>query len=150
MKAFGIVRRPGSHISYTIGSEMAVRLSALRAGEPSPPSKIPSTDFGKRLSRPQGDSASGKISETEKSNDLGNRTRDLQACGIVPQPPTLKHVYSLVIDSRSSAVSILTNCGLYDRVVGIRVPVGQRIFFSQYRPALFWRISNILSSDYQG
>jgi hypothetical protein len=40
--------------------------------------KIPSTHFRYRLSRPQGYSAAGRITSTEKSNDLiGNRTRDL-------------------------------------------------------------------------
>jgi hypothetical protein len=32
-----VVRRRGSHIFYTIGSEMAVMLSALRSGCPLPP-----------------------------------------------------------------------------------------------------------------
>jgi hypothetical protein len=53
---------------------MAVRLSALRAGRPLPP--------GRFLVR-----AAGRVRSTEKSNDLiGNRTRDIPACSIVPQP----------------------------------------------------------------
>jgi hypothetical protein len=41
--------------------------------------------------RPQGHSAAGRIRSTEKeSNDLiGNQTRDLPACSIVPRPTTL-------------------------------------------------------------
>jgi hypothetical protein len=35
-RAHRIVRRRGSHIFYTIGSQMAMRLSALRAGRPLP------------------------------------------------------------------------------------------------------------------
>jgi hypothetical protein len=31
----------------------------------------------------------GRIRSIEKSNDIGNRTHDLPACGIVPQPATL-------------------------------------------------------------
>jgi hypothetical protein len=71
---------------------MAVRLSALRAGRP------PFTSTGrflvlisvKRLSRPQGYSAAGRIRSIEKSSDLrSNRTRDLSAFSIVPQPTTL-------------------------------------------------------------
>jgi hypothetical protein len=31
----------------------------------------------------------GRIRSNEKSNDTGNRTRDLPACSIVPQPTTL-------------------------------------------------------------
>jgi hypothetical protein len=52
--------------------------------------KIPGTHFCSRLSRPQGHSAAGRIRSIEKSHDLiGNRTRDLLACCIVPQPITL-------------------------------------------------------------
>jgi hypothetical protein len=35
-----VVRRRGSHIFYTIGSEMAMRLSALGAGLPLPPGRF--------------------------------------------------------------------------------------------------------------
>jgi hypothetical protein len=41
------------------------------------------------LSRPQGHCAAGRIRSIEKSNDIGNRTRDLPACSIVPQPTML-------------------------------------------------------------
>jgi hypothetical protein len=57
---------------------------------PFTPRKIPGTHFCYRPSRPQGHSAAGRIRSIEKSNDLiGNRTRDLPACSIVPQPTTL-------------------------------------------------------------
>jgi hypothetical protein len=63
---------------------MAVRLSALRAGRSLLPGRF------LVLSRPQGYSAAGRIRLIKKSNDLfGNRTRDLLACSIVPQPSTL-------------------------------------------------------------
>jgi hypothetical protein len=66
-----------------------VRLSALSAGRPLPPRKIPGTHFCERLSRPQGHNAAGSIRSIEKSNDLiGNRTRDLPACSVVAQPIT--------------------------------------------------------------
>jgi hypothetical protein len=39
------MRRRGSHIAQTIGSQMAVRLSALHAGRTLPPTIIPGTDF---------------------------------------------------------------------------------------------------------
>jgi hypothetical protein len=69
---------------------MAVRLSDLRAGHPLSPRKIPGTHFCKRLSFPQGHSATGRIRSIEKSNDLiGNRTHDLTACSVVPQRNTL-------------------------------------------------------------
>jgi hypothetical protein len=48
---------------------------------------IPGTHFCKRLSRPQGHSAVGRIMSMKSSNDtIGNRTRDLPACSAVPQP----------------------------------------------------------------
>jgi hypothetical protein len=70
---------------------MAVRLSALRVGRPPfAPRKIPGAYFCYRLSRRQGHIAVGRIRAIEKSNDLiGNRTRDLPAFSIVPQPTTL-------------------------------------------------------------
>jgi hypothetical protein len=43
----------------------------------------------KRLSRPQGHSAPGKIRSIEKIHLIGNQTRDLPVCSIVPQPTTL-------------------------------------------------------------
>jgi hypothetical protein len=41
------------------------------------------------MSRPQGHSAAGRIRSIEKSNDMGNRTRDFPVCSIVPQPTAL-------------------------------------------------------------
>jgi hypothetical protein len=72
---------------------MAVRFSALRAGRPLPCRKIPGTHFCQRINRPEGHIAAGRIRSIEKYNDfIRNRTRDLQACSIVPQPTTLSHV----------------------------------------------------------
>jgi hypothetical protein len=69
---------------------MAARLSALRAGRPLSPRKIPGTNFCQRVSRPQGHSAAGRIRSTEKyTGFIGIRTRDLPARSIVPQLSTL-------------------------------------------------------------
>jgi hypothetical protein len=47
---------------------------------PLPPGNMPGTHFCKRLSRPQGHSAAGRIMSMKNSNDIiGNRTRDLPA-----------------------------------------------------------------------
>jgi hypothetical protein len=59
-----------------------VRLSALRTGRLYPPGKIPGTHFCLRLSRPQDHSATGRIMSMKNSSDtIGNRTRDVPACG---------------------------------------------------------------------
>ena len=64
-----------------------VRLSALRTGRLYPPGNIHGTHFCLRLSRPQDHSAARRIISMKNSNDImGDRTRDLPACSIVPQP----------------------------------------------------------------
>jgi hypothetical protein len=68
---------------------MAVRLSALRAGRALPPGIFLVLISVKRLSRPQGHSAAGRIRSIEKIHIIETRTRDLLACSIVPQPTTL-------------------------------------------------------------
>jgi hypothetical protein len=50
------------------------------------------------LDRPQGYNAGGRIRSIEKSNDLiRDRTCDLPACNIVPQPTTLQRAPFLVL-----------------------------------------------------
>jgi hypothetical protein len=79
-----------SRIPYFLDNRLRV-MSTLSAGRPSfNPRKIPGPHFCYRLSRPQGHSAAGRISSIKKSSDyIGNRTRDLPACSIVPQLTTL-------------------------------------------------------------
>jgi hypothetical protein len=75
---------------------MAVRLSALRAARPLPPRKIPLLLISVRgrvdaraIVRLEG------LGKLKKSNNvLGNRTCDLPACSIVPQPTTLPRALS--------------------------------------------------------
>jgi hypothetical protein len=52
--------------------------------------------------------------------------------------------------SRDSAVGIATVYGLDDREVGVRVPVGSRIFFSPSRPDWLWGPTSLLSNGYWG
>jgi hypothetical protein len=92
------VRRRGSHIfsrqSLTDGGEV----DSLMRRQPFTPRKIPGTHFCYRLSQPQGHSAAGRVRSIEKSNDLiGNGTRDLPACRIVPQPTTLPRAPVVVV-----------------------------------------------------
>jgi hypothetical protein len=58
--------------------------------------------------------------------------------------------YSLIpLGSCDSVVSIATGYGLYYRGVGVRVPVGSRIFSSPHRPDRLWGPPNLLSNGYQ-
>ena len=64
-----------------------VRLSALRTSRLNPPGNIPGTHFCQRMSQPQDHCAAGRIMSMNNSNDIiGNRTHDLPACSVVPQP----------------------------------------------------------------
>jgi hypothetical protein len=55
-----------------------------------------------------------------------------------------------VIWSRDSSVGIATGYGLDDRGVGVRVPVGSRIFSSPRRPDRLWGPHSLLSDGYRG
>jgi hypothetical protein len=48
------------------------------------------------------------------------------------------------------AVGIATGYGRDDREVGVRVPVGSRIFTSPYHPDRFWGPPNLLYNGYRG
>jgi hypothetical protein len=50
---------------------------------------------------------------------------------------------------RDSAVGIATGYGLDDRGVGVRVPVGSRIFSSSCGPDRFWGPPSLLSNGYR-
>jgi hypothetical protein len=52
--------------------------------------------------------------------------------------------------SRDSVAGIATSYGLDDRGVGVRVPVGSRIFSSTDRPDRLWGSPKLLSNGYRG
>jgi hypothetical protein len=52
--------------------------------------------------------------------------------------------------SRDSVVGIATGYGLNERGVGVRVPVGSRIFSSPRRPDRLWGPPSLLSNGYRG
>jgi hypothetical protein len=58
------------------------------------------------------------------------RSKNMSSC-----PHILRQINACT-DRRDSAVGIATGCGLDDRVVGVRVPVGSRSFSTSSRPAL--------------
>jgi hypothetical protein len=63
---------------------------------------------------------------------------------------TFIRIYSLFKGSRDSAVGIATAYGLDDTEIGVRVPIGSRIFTSPSRPDRLWGPANLLSNGYQG
>jgi hypothetical protein len=66
---------------------MKVVRSALRTGRLYLPVNIPGTYFCWRLSRPQDNSAAGRIISIKNSTDtVGDLTRDSPDCREVPQP----------------------------------------------------------------
>jgi hypothetical protein len=56
----------------------------------------------------------------------------------------------MYVGSRDSVVGIATGYELDDRGVGIRVPVGYKIFTSPCRPDRLWGSPNLLSNKYWG
>jgi hypothetical protein len=52
--------------------------------------------------------------------------------------------------NQDSVVGIATGYGLDDRGVGVRVPVGSRIFTSLRLPDRLWGPPNLLSNGYRG
>jgi hypothetical protein len=52
--------------------------------------------------------------------------------------------------SRDSGVGIARGYGLDDREVGVRAPVGSRIFSSPRRPDRLWGSPNLLYNGYRG
>jgi hypothetical protein len=58
-----------------------------------------------------------------------------------------RHLQTLLW-SRDSSVGIATGYGLADRGVGVRVPVGSRIFSSPRRTDRLWGQPNFLSNEY--
>jgi hypothetical protein len=55
-----------------------------------------------------------------------------------------------LVRSRDSVVGIATGYGLDDRGVGVRVPVGSRIFSSRVCSDRLWGPPNLLSNRYRG
>jgi hypothetical protein len=56
----------------------------------------------------------------------------------------------LFLWSRDSSVGIATGYRLGDRGVGVRVPVGSKIFSSPYRPDRLWGPPSLLLNGYRG
>jgi hypothetical protein len=80
-----------------------------------------------------------ELGKLKKSTSFVARTGD-RACSILPQPTTLRRAL-LCMEALKVArgwglhvVDIATSYGLDDRGVGVRVPVGSRIFSSPNRP----------------
>jgi hypothetical protein len=63
----------------------------------------------------------------------------------------MKNVLCLIpLQGRENVVGIATGYGLDDRGVGVRVPVGSKIFSSPRRPDRLWGPPTILSNGHRG
>jgi hypothetical protein len=51
---------------------------------------------------------------------------------------------------RDNVVGIATGYGLEDRGIGVRIPVGSRIFTFPYHPDRVWGPPNLLYNGYRG
>jgi hypothetical protein len=60
------------------------------------------------------------------------------------------YIYIYIYRSRGSVVGIAAGYGLDDWGVGVRVPVGPRIFSTSNRPDRLWGPLNLLSNGYRG
>ena len=70
---------------FTTTAQNGGKVASLRHRPPLPPGNTPGTHFCSKLTRPQGHSATGRIMSLKDSNDnIGNRTRDLPVCSVVP------------------------------------------------------------------
>jgi hypothetical protein len=58
--------------------------------------------------------------------------------------------FNIILLSRDSVVGIATAYGLDDRGVGVRIPVGARIFSSSRRPDRLWSPPDLLPNGYPG
>jgi hypothetical protein len=58
--------------------------------------------------------------------------------------------YGVHRGNRHSVVGTATGYGLDDRGIGVRVPVGSRIFSSPRRPDRLWGPPSLLSNGYRG
>jgi hypothetical protein len=54
------------------------------------------------------------------------------------------------MDLLNNVVGTATGYDLDDRGIGVRLPVGSRIFSSPHRPDRLWGTSSLLSNGYRG
>jgi hypothetical protein len=114
MEDKGILRRWGYQILMTIGSQMAVRLSALSTGQPPfTLREVSGTQFYYSLNWLQGHDTARRI----KSID---RNLDLPACSFVPQPTTLSRYSNGLLAGERRSIPWVQDFSLLHRVqIGI-------------------------------
>ena len=69
---------------FMITAQDGDKVVSLTHRQPLPPRNTPDTHFCWRLSRPQDHSATGRIMLLKNYDIIGNRTRDLPVCSVVP------------------------------------------------------------------
>jgi hypothetical protein len=98
---------------------------------PLAPGNIPGTHFWYRLSRPQIQSAAGRIMSMKDSNDtIENRFRNLTVCSAVPQPnaPPRATVYRLYeVNIKKGLLFLVSRFSRKGSNVGNGPSIGQRL-----------------------
>jgi hypothetical protein len=95
MDAHKVVRRRDSHIFQKMGSQMAIKLSAVRSGRPLPQERFLVLICVRGCVDPRAIVRLEGLDQLKKSRNLiGIRSRNLPACSIVPQLTTLPRVPS--------------------------------------------------------
>jgi hypothetical protein len=97
VEAHRVVRH--SHIFKTAGSQMAVRLLALYANRHLPPGRFLELISVRVLVDPSAIVLLEGLGQLKKSNILiGNPTRDLQVCSIMPQPINTQKIMLRIVE----------------------------------------------------
>jgi hypothetical protein len=116
-----VVRRRGFHIFYTIGSHMAVRLSALRAGRPLPPGRFLVLISVRGWVDPRAIVWLGGLGQLKNPATSSGIEPDLPTCSIVPQANTLPHarIFYKVAVKEIRNLLVLTTLVVYPALITI-------------------------------
>jgi hypothetical protein len=150
VEAHRVARRRGSHIFYTVASQIEVRLPASRAGRPLPPEIFLALISVRGWVDPRAIVRLEGLGQFKKPNDLiVSRTRDLRACSIVPQPRyRVPLCWSVTCCNMSFTVMIRTWCSDKSLLKWQWFHTG-RVFFLLSLKSHVWRASEWVTSPTQ-
>jgi hypothetical protein len=117
VKFHRVARRRGSHIFLTVSSQMAVRLSNLRAGRPLHPGKFLVLISLRGWVKRRAIMWLEVLCSLKNVNHLmGNWSRDVQACNLVPQQLRYRVPYIFTTQLLKSSVHIIKAKGRAKRI----------------------------------